>query len=146
MIDGGFDTAVRLPSALQPTTLAIADSTTAGAPLRKKGRKRSTGTAGTAGPAGEPGSTLIQNDTPQTAWQLPDGKRYAEFFQGRAQSTQNWPIVADDRLCVRSPAQLAHTVELLPLTRQCAGRICDDRFRTIVYAVPPATSTALVVT
>ena len=170
LIDGGYDVTVRLPSALQPQASpgppagaavpvpAITDGTTSGAPLKKKGKRTPSG-SGTAGPAGEPGSAIVTNDTPHPAWQLPEGKRYAEFFQGRAQSTQNWPLVPDERLGARSPAplciryqataacrrscRLAHTARasLDPAVR----RLCDERFRT-AYATVPVASTALVPT
>ena len=108
LVDGGFEVTVRLPSALQPVASLAAPSiplaieaSPAGAPAKKKGRK-----AGTPGPAGEPGSMIVQNPAAHAAWKLPEGKRYSEFFQGRDQSTKNWPMIEDERLGARSPAPL----------------------------------------
>jgi hypothetical protein len=81
MIDGGYEATVRLPSALvppPPANLALPASTSAaGEPAKKKGEK-----SGTPGPAGEPGSMVFQNSSPHHSWRLPEGKRYAEYFQG----------------------------------------------------------------
>ena len=161
MIDGGYEVTVRLPSALVPPSpnstavpLALPASTSAaGEPAKKKARK-----AGSPGPAGEPGSMVVQNMAPYPAWRLPDGKRYAEYFQGRDQSTKNWPVVPDDRLGARSPAplcirfqataacrrncRLAHVVRTA-LDTTVRGTV-DARFVAAYAAVP--TSLALVVT
>ena len=170
-LESGYEVAVRLPQALQPpppaispapaaraaALLALTDgSPSSGAPPARKKRKQG---AGTPGPAGEAGSQIVTNDSPYSAWKLPDGKRYADFFQGRTQSTQNWPVVPDDRLESRSPAplcirfqatsacrrtcRLAHVsrASLEPATR----RIVDDKF-VAAYATTDATSTALVTT
>ena len=173
-LDSGFDIAIRLPSPLQPPVpaatavtitaaaapTAITNGTTAGgAAPRKKSRRSADSGSGSAGPPGEPGGALASNTTPHPAWQLPEGRRYAEFFQGRAQSTRDWPLVPDARLGARSPAplcirfqattsckwncRLAHTSRsnLEPAVR----RICDDRFTT-AYANSQETSTTLVTT
>jgi hypothetical protein len=101
---------------------------------------------------------LVQNPAPHVAWQLPDGKRYAEFFQGRDQSTKNWPVIEDERLGARSPAPLCiryqataacrRNCRLAHVTRAsldvATKRKVDDRFLA-AYAAP-ATSTALVPT
>jgi hypothetical protein len=113
---------------------------------------------GTPGPAGEAGSQIVTNTLPYPAWTLPEGKRYADFFQGRTQSTQNWPVVPDTRLGNRSPAPLCIPIpgnsrlssKLSP--RPCpraaidpaARRLVDEKF-VAAYAAPE-TSTALVTT
>lgn len=166
LIDGGYDVTVRLPTALQPpptTPAAHASSALAtpplaltaetGGPPKKKGKT----TNGTPGPVGEPGSAIVQNPAPHQAWQLPEGTRYAEHFQGRAQSTKNWPVVPDDRLGARSPAPLCIRFQATSACRRnCrlahvsrasleagARRIADEKF---VSAYAATASTALVVT
>lgn len=167
LIDGGYDVTVRLPTALQPpppTPAAQANSglaepplaiTDGGGPPKKKGKK----TNGAPGPVGEPGSAIVQNPAPHQAWQLPEGTRYAEYFQGRAQSTKNWPVVPDDRLGSRSPAPLCIRFQATSACRRnCrlahvsrasletgARRIADEKF-VAAYAATPTASTALVVT
>ena len=165
-IDEGYDVTVRLPAALQPIPVAVAppkaaaaaplaltDGAPAGTPAKKK---RKVGT--TPGPPGEAGSQVVTNASPYPAWTLPEGKRYADYFQGRTQSTQNWPIVPDTRLGNRSPAPLCIRYQATAACRRncrlahvsraaiepAARRLVDDKF-VAAYAAP-ATSTALVTT
>ena len=166
-LDDGYVVTVKLPHVLQPAPvvpalaarasapLAITDGTASspGAPPKKK-RKG----PGTPGPAGEAGSQIVANSSPCAGWTLPDGKRYADFFQGRTQSTQNWPVVTDDRLGSRSPAPLCIRFQATSSCRRncrlahvsraslepAARRIADDKFVT-AYATTAETSTALVV-
>jgi hypothetical protein len=169
-LESGFEVAVRLPKALQPpppvispasaaratAPLAITDgSASSGATPTRKKRK----VAGTPGPVGEVGSQIVTNASPCSAWQLPEGKRYADFFQGRTQSTQNWPVVPDDRLGNRSPAPLCIRFQATSACRRncrlahvsraslepAARRIVDDKF-VAAYSATDATSTALVTT
>ena len=165
-LESGFEVAVRLPKALQPpppvilpasaaratAPLAITDgSSSSGAPPTRKKRK----VAGTPGPVGEVGSQVVTNASPCSAWRLPEGKLYADFFQGRTQSTQNWPVVPDDRLGNRSPESLCIRFQATGACRlshvsraslePAARRIVDDKF-VAAYAATDATSTALVTT
>jgi len=164
-IDEGYDVTVRLPAALQPipvasglnnagasAPLALTEGAPTGTPAKKK-RK-----VGAPGPAGEAGSQIVTNTSPYPAWKLPDGKRYADFFQGRTQSTQNWPVVPDTRLGNRSPAPLCIRFQATAACRRncrlahvsrtaidpAVRRLVDDKF-VAAYA-PPETSTALVTT
>ena len=167
-IDEGYDVTVRLPSALQPRP-PVAKPSTAAAPsplaITEGGRAEGTAPAkkkrkvGTPGPAGEEGSQVVTNASPHSAWKLPEGKRYADFFQGRTQSTQNWPVVPDDRLGSRSPAPLCIRFQATTACRKncrlahvsrttlepAVRRIVDDKF-VAAYSVTPETSTALVTT
>jgi hypothetical protein len=164
-IDEGYDVTVRLPAALQPipvasglnnagasAPLALTEGAPTGTPAKKK-RK-----VGAPGPAGEAGSQIVTNTSPYPAWKLPDGKRYADFFQGRTQSTQNWPVIPDTRLGNRSPAPLCIRFQATAACRRncrlahvsrtaidpAVRRLVDDKF-VAAYA-PPETSTALVTT
>ena len=168
-LDDGYEVTVNLPAALQPiqaapvvrasAPLAITDGTTSSSGGAAHPPKKKRKGAGTPGPAGEAGSQIVANSSPCTAWTLPEGKRYADFFQGRTQSTQNWPVVPDDRLGSRSPAPLCirfqatsscrRNCRLAHVTRAslepAARRIADDKF-VAAYATTNDTSTALVVT